>query len=276
MIPLTLAALTTAIAVAAVAIRIRSRFLFWLEHSRHMQESGYLVPPPSLTARLTYRLVTRAIVYLGVGPIKVTGRSHLRKPGRKIFVPNHQFNLDFAVASVATRTACPVMTKSAELKSPLLAFFGAWTGAAIPVNIKEGRGGQKSFASSCHHLERRYDSEFLIFPQGALFDDLKLSDFKPGAARMQKDVSDATFGEPVWLIPMYIEYRRDADSKPVSQLVFGKLRSLFGRVNYGVDVHIGDPIAYNPARSIDGTTAIIHSRIALLRADANSLSRRAR
>jgi hypothetical protein len=100
--------------VAATVVYARRRYHYWQGHARHMQKSGYLVPPASLTARLSHRLVTRALVYLGVGPIKVSGRRELMLPGRKIYVANHQFNLDFAVCSVAVRTCCPVMTKSAE------------------------------------------------------------------------------------------------------------------------------------------------------------------
>jgi len=273
LIPIILAAATWLLLVAATVVYARRRYHYWQGHARHMQKSGYLVPPASLTARLSHRLVTRALVYLGVGPIKVSGRRELMLPGRKIYVANHQFNLDFAVCSVAARTCCPVMTKSAELKPPPLALLSAWSGSAIPVNIMEAGGGQKAFDASVRHLQRRSDSEFLIFPQGALFDRLQLEDFKSGAARLQKAVADATDGEPVWLIPMYIEYQQTG-SRPISEFVFKKTRSIFGKVQYGATVRIGEPIAYNSARSIDGTTAIIYSRIANLQRASFALSRR--
>lgn len=249
--------------VATAALYVRGRVRFWLGHARRMCESGYLVPPSSCVARMAWRLLTPMIVYLFVGPIEVSGRENLKVPGRKIYVANHQFELDFAVVAAATRSACPYMASTGVLKPRLAALVAAWTGA-VPVDVNQRDGGKKASDASVEALLRKKNGEFVIFPQGRLLDCIKLEDFKPGAARLQQEVFEQSGGEPVWLVPMYIGYRRDARYKPVSHYWLGSLRSKFGDVNYGVRVVIGRPLACHAARSEEFTTEFIYSSVKLL------------
>lgn len=250
---------------------VHRRFQFWRRHAGHMQESGYLVPPSTVPARLAWRVLTRLAVYLVVGPIKVSGRNNLNVSGRKIYVPNHQFELDFAMTAVATRSACPIMTSAEVLKPPIAALLAAWTGA-IPVNVHQEDGGQKALDASIQTLLRSPEAEFIVFPQGKLLDDLSLEDFKPGAARMQAEVARLTGGEPVFLIPVHIAYARNARFKPFSHLFLRKLRGAMGKVNYGGNVCIGRPIAFDPARSAEQTTALIYACLAWMQSETNRIS----
>lgn len=266
---LSILAAAAAVALPVVAgLYVRNRFLFWQEHASHMHESGYLVPPSTLPARITWRALTRLCVFLFVGPLKVVGTKNLKVNGRKIFAPNHQFEFDFAMTAAATRTACPIMTSAAVLKPKAASLIGAWTGS-IPVDVEQESGGKKAYDASVQTLLRKRDAEFVIFPQGALLEQLKLGDFKPGVARMQEEVWQATSGEPVWIFPMYIAYVRDRQYKPLSHRVLGRLRRAFGKVNYGGLVCIGKPIAYDPARTAEETTALILAQIVYMQQQAN-------
>ncbi len=260
MFVISLAATVYTLAVVLLLRYCLKRFQFWQSHAAKMQASGYLTPPSSNLARHSWRFLSRLLAYLCVGPVKVTGRENLKVHGRKIFVANHQFPLDFALVTAATRTACPYMVKSSELKSGFFALLAAWTGA-VPVNNSEEGGPRKAFDSSVKVLLRGKESGFMIFPQGALLEEIKLEDFKPGAARMQRVLFEKTEGEPVYIVPMHIRYLRDQVQKPFSHVFIGKLRGILGKVNYGGVVHIGTPIAFAETLSVEESTKRIYEAI---------------
>lgn len=237
--------LTLQVVIAALIVLLYAgyRVRFWLKEGRKMQESGHLAPAPSIFAKIFWATLTHVIGYLCVGPIKVIGRENLRVKGRKVFAPNHTFALDFDVVAVAIRRSCRYMTKTSELKG-LRGAFGAWTGA-IPVNTKVPGGGEAALNSSIESLLEGTNNNFLIFPQGALKDNLKLErgDFRTGFARLARSAWEDSEGEPCYVIPMAVFYKRDPQMKPWSHLLLAPLRRAFGDTNYGAVVVIGQPIA---------------------------------
>jgi 1-acyl-sn-glycerol-3-phosphate acyltransferase len=256
------------LALLLVGLRVR----FWLGEGRKMQQSGYLAPAPSIFAKLFWAIVTRLAGYLLVGPIKVIGRHNLRVKGRRIFAPNHSFQMDFGLVAVATRTSCRYMTLTNELKG-LRGAFGAWTGA-IPVNPKVEGGGEAALNASIESLVEGPRNSFLIFPQGALLDTVKREDFKTGCARLSHAVYAETEGEPCYVIPMGLLYKRDPQDKPFSDKIFGKLRRVFGKPNYGAVIVIGEPIPVQDLPSDPAAaTDVIFERIRAAHAQAVDLTK---
>lgn len=260
----------SAVLMALLLVGLRVRF--WLGEGRKMQQSGYLAPAPSFVGKLFWAVTTRIMGYLLIGPIKVVGRENLKVKGRKIFAPNHSFPLDFIPVAVSTRKSCRYMTKSSELKG-LRGAFGAWTGA-IPVNTKVEGGGEAALNASIDALLEESDNCFLIFPQGALLDEIKREDFKTGSVRLAHSVHTDSEGEPCFYIPMALHYLREPHQKPFSHRILGRLRKLFGKPNYGALVIIGEPI---PAASLpedaNAATDVVFERIRALKAQAIEMTR---
>lgn len=255
--------------LALVYVGLRAQF--WLREGRSMKQSGYLTPAPSIFARAFFRVSTRILAYLGIGPIEVIGRENLKVRGRKIFAANHQFELDFAAILVAVRCHFRYMTKASELTG-LRAPFGAWTGS-IPVDTSVPQGGENALNASVASMVEGEARRFLIFPQGRLVTDnvLQIEDMRTGAVRLTRHVYEETDEEPTFLIPMAIHYhsRRKAS---VSHFFLAPLRRMFGVTRYGAVVVIGKPIpaadlSQNPAVA----NALLFERLRELSLRASSL-----
>lgn len=255
------------IALLIVGLRVR----FWLAEGRKMQESGYLPPAPSIFAKLFWAISTRVLGFLLVGPIRVIGRENLTVKGRKVFVPNHTYELDFDLVAVATRTSFRYMTSTAELRG-LRGAFGAWTGA-IPVNTKVQGGGEAALNASVEAIQESYSNNFLIFPQAGLRDCLKRDEFKTGFARLAYSVYAET-GAPCFVIPMALLYLREPQHKTWSHLFFSRLRRLFGKTTYGAVVVIGEAIsAQDLPEDPNAATDIVFERIRTLLAQAHDTTK---
>lgn len=263
---------TVGCALLLIALFVGWRVRFWLAEGRKMQESGHLAPAPSLAARLFWSILTHLIGYLMIGPIKVVGRHNLRRRGRLIFGPNHQFPLDFDLVAIATRRSFRYMTKTSELKG-LRGPFGAWTGA-IPVNTKVPGGGEAALNASIEALIEGRNNCFLIFPQGKLLDTIERQDFRTGFARLAQATYEETDGECCFVYPMALIYLRDPRHKTLSHYVFGRLRRLFGPQNYGAIVIIGEGI---PAQDLpadpERATDILCQRIQELHAQGVNMTK---
>jgi 1-acyl-sn-glycerol-3-phosphate acyltransferase len=245
------------------------RLQFWLHQGQLMQQSGHLTPPPSIFARLFWRVATPLLVYLCIGPVTVIGRENLRVQGKRILVPNHTHAMDFALVSKALRGHCRYMVTTSEVHG-LRGAFAAWTGA-IPVNTHFPQGGELALNASIQTLVDGDTETFLIFPQGRLLgqDQLNPADFKHGFARIARSVYEETDGEPAFVIPMALYYKRDASQAPWSHWLLARLRGAFGQTNYGAVVVVGEAIATEqlPADP-DAATAVVVGRLQQLLAQA--------
>lgn len=266
-------ALSIAIAILASGLFVYKRFSFWKGEAKKLLDGGYLPPPPTFLARLFFKLVTRLIVFLVVGPVNVRGRKNARYDGRLLIAPNHTFQMDFAV----TRTALPChytqIAKAAEV-SGARAIFAAWVGT-IAAKVEGGAAtpgqGAAVVKAAANYLASDGHTRLLLFPQGKLVYDniLRPEDFRTGAARSLKmAVEQLGSGENVALLPVAIHYKRDPKNASYFQRFVGLLarvipplrkfrswvdvtknpdgtKTVTKFVNYGATVVIGEPIPFS-------------------------------
>ncbi|MCC7528903.1 MAG: 1-acyl-sn-glycerol-3-phosphate acyltransferase [Candidatus Melainabacteria bacterium] len=264
--------LAVGLAVASFGLYVAKRYSFWKGEARKLLQGGYLPAPPTFLARLFFKLATRLIVFLVVGPVKVVGRKNARYDGRLLIAPNHTFQMDFAV----TRTALPChytqIAKQAEVQGAR-AIIAAWVGT-IAAKVEGGTAkpgqGAAVVKAAASYLASHAHTRLLLFPQGKLVYDnvLRPEDFRTGAARsLALAVEQLGSGEKVALLPVAIDYKRD----PKNASYFHRFVKLLARVipplgkfrswadvtrnadgtktvtkfrNYGAVVVIGEPIPF--------------------------------
>jgi 1-acyl-sn-glycerol-3-phosphate acyltransferase len=236
---------------------------YWIYQGSQMTKSGYLSPGPFILARMVAYAGYRLIAYLGVGPVLVVGRE--RVPSSRqvplVFTPNHTHEMDFALAGMAIKGGFRFMAAANQLYG-WRALFGAWCGA-FSVNYEQKGGGAAAVSSAVRVLTKRGSvRKLLIFPQGTLIRDnvLRPAEFRHGAVR----IAHLTVNEPgegnaaVLFYPVGLHYIRDKRLAAPSQRWLGKMRGMFGVVNYGAIVVIGRPIVARdlPADEVTATEVI--------------------
>lgn len=264
--------LAVGLAVACLGLYVTKRYSFWKGEARKLLQGGYLPAPPTFLARLFFKMATRLIVFLVVGPVKVVGRKNARYDGRLLIAPNHTFQMDFAV----TRTALPChytqIAKQAEVQGAR-AIIAAWVGT-IAAKVEGGTAkpgqGAAVVKAAASYLASHAHTRLLLFPQGKLVYDnvLRPEDFRTGAARsLALAVQQLGTDEKVALLPVAIDYKRD----PKNASYFHRFVGLLARVipplgkfrswadvtrnpdgtktvtkfrNYGAVVVIGEPIPF--------------------------------
>lgn len=266
-------ALSIAIAILAFGLFVYRRFSFWKGEAKKLLNGGYLPPPPTFMARLFFKLATRLIVFLVVGPVKVRGRKNARYNGRLLIAPNHTFQMDFAV----TRTALPChytqIAKAAEV-SGARSIVAAWVGT-IAAKVEGGAAtpgqGAAVVKAAANYLASSARTRLLLFPQGKLVYDnvLRPEDFRTGAARsLSLAVQQLGTDDQVALLPVAILYKRDPKDASYFQRLIGLLARVISPlrkfrtwvdvtrnadgtktvtkfVNYGATVVIGEPIPFS-------------------------------
>lgn len=266
--------LAAALAGLGLFLYLRSRYRFWANEGRKLLEGGYLPPPPSLPARLFFKLVTRLFVFLVVGPVKVKGRRNARYNGRLVIGPNHTFAMDFAVVRTALPTHYVQIAKAAEVAG-VRAIFAAWVGT-IAAKVEGGAAqkpgqGAAVVKAAAEYLASGDRTRLLLFLQGKLVYDnvLREADFRTGAVRsMKMAVELVGSGENMALLPMALHYKRDRkDATLLHRLVIklaafipplrnfrrwvevtknedgSKTKTVF--TNYGASVVVGRPIPFS-------------------------------
>ncbi len=265
--------LAVGLAVASLGLYVAKRYSFWKGEARKLLEGGYLPPPPTFLARLVFKMATRLIVFLVVGPVKVVGKRNARYNGRLLIAPNHTFQMDFAV----TRTALPChytqIAKQAEVKGAR-AIIAAWVGTiAAKVEGGSAKPGQGAAVvkAAANYLASSAHTRLLLFPQGKLVYDnvLRPEDFRTGAARtLALAVEQLGSDENVALLPAAIHYKRDPKHASLFQRAVGALACVIPPLkkfrswvdvtknpdgtktvnkfrNYGATVVIGEPIPFS-------------------------------
>ena len=245
------------------------RTLYWVAQGRKMQVSGYLPPEPTWCAKLALGFASRALTFLGVGPVKIIGAENARYRGRMIIAPNHTFELDFAMVRRAVGYSFRFMTHTHQLRG-LQGILGAWTGA-IPVEPEKKGGGDAAVNAAANLLNSSPSAKMLMFPQGKLVRDniIRAEDFRWGIERISfKSMQESADDDIAWL-PIAVHYHRDPAYRHWSHFLFAPLRRAFGITNYGGTVVIGEPILVKDLPKDPGeATAVIRQRIARLLAVA--------
>ncbi len=264
--------LAVGLTVASLGLYVAKRFSFWKGEAKKLLEGGYLPAPPTFVARFFFKMATRLIVFLVVGPVKVKGKKNARYNGRLLIAPNHTFQMDFAV----TRTALPChytqIAKQAEVKGAR-AIFAAWVGT-IAAKVEGGTAkpgqGAAVVKAAANYLASTPYTRLLLFPQGKLVYDnvLRPEDFRTGAARtLALAVEQLGTDENVAFLPAGIHYLRDPKRASYFQRFIGVLARVIPPLrnfrswadvtknpdgsktvtkfrNYGATVVIGEPIPF--------------------------------
>jgi 1-acyl-sn-glycerol-3-phosphate acyltransferase len=235
--------------VSTILLALGAGVLVWLFLVRRqiglMQKSGYLPWRRYLTGMLAWRALIPIIAHLFVGPVHVRNRENITKvKGRRVFVPNHTFELDFNIAAVASGAHFYYLTLTNQLRG-LRGWIGARTGA-IPVNTAVENGGAAAAEACVKALAANRRRSLLIYPQGGLKAQWPLNkqEFKSGAVRIAQSVYQLT-GEEVWIVPMGTCYLREREQAPNTMpgKFVRRCRKAFGVTNYGAIVVVGEPIA---------------------------------
>ncbi len=265
--------LAVGLAVACLGLYVAKRYSFWKGEARKLLQGGYLPAPPTFLARLFFKMATRLIAFLVVGPIKVIGKKNARYNGRLLIAPNHTFQMDFAV----TRTALPChytqIAKQAEVQGAR-AIIAAWVGT-IAAKVEGGTAkpgqGAAVVKAAARYLASHAHTRLLLFPQGKLVYDnvLRAEDFRTGAARsLALAVEQLGTDENVAFLPVGIDYKRDPKNASYFQRFVGVLARVIPPLrnfrswadvtrnpdgsktvtkfrNYGAVVVIGEPIPFS-------------------------------
>jgi 1-acyl-sn-glycerol-3-phosphate acyltransferase len=252
-------------ALAALAVYLVWRVVYWVRQGRNMTKSGYLPPEPTWLARLVLGFASRVLTYLGVGPVKIIGAENARYRGRMIIAPNHQFELDFAMVRRAVGYSFRFMTHTHQLRG-LQGILGAWTGA-IPVEPEKKGGGDAAATAAVNFLSSNPHGKMLMFPQGKLVRDnvVRQEDFRWGVVKISQKIAQQEADDDMAILPIAIEYHRDPASKHWTHSILWKLRGWFGYTNYGGTVVVGEPIKVKdlPADPSEAA-AVVRERIVAL------------
>ena len=248
------------------------RLNFWRREGLKLQQSGYLPPKSGWIADRVFQGLTRLLIFLTVGPVKVIGRQNASYRGRLLVVPNHTYQFDFAMVASSLPFTFRYLADSKELTG-IRAPFAAWTGA-FGVDTKAEGSGEAVIRSSVNSLSASQNSRLLIFPQGKMVKDnvLRPEEFRTGAVRILRQAAEQCQDQSAALLPVAIHYKRDARSaswfhKVLLRLGLSGFRKAFGMANFGGTVVIGEPI---PVRSLPDDP---HQATELMRSKINSLLR---
>lgn len=237
------------------------KVVYWTYQGMQMGKSGHVPPSPSWLARTFFVFMSGVIARKKVGPVAVEGQENLPSKGRLMFVGTHTYELDFAMITVATRRSCRSMAAASGLTG-LRAIFGAWTGT-IPVDREQKGGGDRAVEGSIKAFSQFANECFMIFPQGKLVEDnvLRRADFRTGFARIAKGTKRLTGDEPMYIIPIAIDYKRDP-SCAINEWAASHPRHAFGKTNYGAAVIVGAPIKIEDVPDdLDKATDLIFERL---------------
>lgn len=264
--------MNTVIAIGAIALAltvfIALRVKFWWEEGKKLQITGHLPPPMTFLARRFHRFAARLLTFLFVGPIRVIGRENVKQSGRVLVLGNHQFEMDFAVTATALRRAFRHLGTASEMQG-MRGMLAAWTGHyAVQSEAGKAKGagiGEVVVETTASILAQRPDAWVLYYPQGKLVREniLRAEDFRTGAARSLNRTVEKIHGEQLSVLPVAINYDRDAAHatwfhRLVSKLGLKGFRK-YGKIRtYGATVVIGKaiPIAQLPTDTHEMTEAI--------------------
>ncbi|MBS1990013.1 MAG: 1-acyl-sn-glycerol-3-phosphate acyltransferase [Cyanobacteria bacterium SZAS LIN-3] len=187
---------------------------FWIYQGKKLQQTGYMPPPSSKFARWFYKRACHVFAFLFVGPVKVIGRENALFEGRGLVLPNHQFAMDFAVVGLATPFSYRQVAKAKELLGLVRGTLAAWIGT-VGVQVEGGKaqdGGSNTVITTGKDiLVNSKGARLLLFPQGMLVWDnvLRPKEFRTGATRILQATLAEIGEDPLYVLPMAIEYHRD-------------------------------------------------------------------
>lgn len=208
----------------ALAVFIGVRGYYWYCEGKKLQTSGYMTPASTKLARWTFKAVANIATRLLVGPVTVIGRENSFYKGRGLVLPNHVITHDFVVVGKTLPYGYRQLSKAAEIKHPVVATLAAWIGT-VGVQVEGGKaqdgGGQAVVDTGAKILTASPGSRMLLFPQGTLLydGDISPNTFRTGATRMLAKAASQINGEPLFVHPIAIHYKRNRSDATFLQKV---------------------------------------------------------
>lgn len=123
------------------------------------------------------RAVIRGLLALAGVRVGVTGREHLAGIGPRLYMANHQSNLDPPILLSVLPGQIAFLAKEELFRVPLLGAV-LRIGGLVPVDRSNRAAAQASIAAAAEAI--RAGRPFLIFPEGTRSLDGHLLDFKKG------------------------------------------------------------------------------------------------
>lgn len=254
------------------AVCRRSRHLLAaIGEARHyaaaMQDPGHLPPPPTDDGQRWMMRLSRALCWLFVGKIEVTGSEHLQGLPTKsvIITPNHPSPYDVVVLPAVIDQKARYMAALGVMQA-LGGVGGLVVGplGAFAANLDRGKGAP-AFRAAIRVLTS--GQSLVMWPEGWTYLDGKIGPFKKGAVRIAKQ-SAAELGEPTYIVPVSLTYGKYPGAKimrlPI-KLQYLLLVAGFPFFRRGVKVVIGKPIASNalPENDTEATELLKTTIVAL-------------
>lgn len=223
------------------------------EYSQRCVQSGF-IPLTYGPAQFLGRLISRFLVFIQLGQVRVIGKKNLRQKGRFIFCPNHSSMFDAPVLysilnrpeSVRYMTAYEEMRGLWGLKAIVMGAMGSF-----PVDRTRG----KSVIEPA--IEVLVNGQCLtIFPEGRISETGSCQPFKNGPAIIgNAALMRLPDGERIGIVPIHIDYhRRDNDTARTNFLKMGlKWRG-------GVTVTVFEPLYLNDRRQMSAEEVMAEVR----------------
>lgn len=208
----------------ALAVFVGVRGYYWYCEGKKLQTSGYMTPASTKLARWTFKAVANVATRLLVGPVTVIGRENSFYKGRGLVLPNHVITHDFIVVGKTMPYGYRQLSKAAEIKNPVVATLAAWIGT-VGVQVEGGKaqdgGGQAVVDTGAKIITASPGSRMLLFPQGMLTytGDISPKTFRTGATRMLAKAASEINGEPLFVHPIAIDYKRNRSDATFFQKV---------------------------------------------------------
>lgn len=254
------------------AIYRRSRHLFAAiaeakRYAAAMQNPGHLPPPPTDKGQGWMIRLSRALCWLFVGKIEVTGGENLQGlPSKSVIItPNHPSPYDVVVLPAVINQKARYMAALGVMQA-LGGLGGLVVGplGAFAANLDRGKGAP-AFRAAIRVL--RSGQTLVMWPEGWTYLDGKIGPFKKGAVRIAKQ-SAQELGEPTYIVPVSLTYGKYPGAGimrlPI-KLQYLLLVAGFPFFRRGVKAVIGKPIASNtlPESDTEATELLKTTIVAL-------------
>lgn len=232
---------------ALLLILVHARISYWKAEGVKVLEPGYVPPLPRWHQRFIRMVLGKLFVFLYIGRLRIIGKRNLKFCGRIIASPNHQTERDAVLLTylLGMRRARYFIakTQAGGFRAPLVAFTGG-----ITVEHATKRGPLRALQAAIHAMQNEPDTDFIIFPQGALKKDnvLVRGEFYEGVILLGEKASDGSVRVVAYL-PIGIYYDRDPRNatllhKLLRGIGFKNFRSFFGDIVSGAVVAVGSPM----------------------------------
>ena len=210
-----------------------------------MQDPGHLPPPPTDNGQRWMMRLSRALCWLFVGRIEITGRENLEGiPTDSVIVtPNHPSPYDVIVLPAVLNRKARYMAALGVMQA-LRGIGGLIVGplGAFAANLDRGKGAPALRAA----IRVLCSGQTLVmWPEGWTYLDGKIGPFKKGAVRIAKQAASELKSD-TYIVPVNLTYGRypgAAIMRLPIKVQYLLLVAGFPFFRRGVKVVIGKPIA---------------------------------